>query len=47
MSIRRSLLVGLLALTALGTTATAPDAQEGTLTIGVHVTLVNRWLDPA
>src|SRR5262245_24157518 len=27
--------------------APAPAAQDGTLTIGVHVTLVNRWLDPA
>ena len=47
MSIRRSLFVFVLALSMLGTMATAPAAQEGTLTIGVHVTLVNRWLDPS
>ena len=47
MSIRRSLFVFVLALVALGTMTTAPAAQQdGTLTIGVHVTLVNRWLDP-
>jgi peptide/nickel transport system substrate-binding protein len=46
MSIRRSFLAFVLALAALGTTAIASHAQEGTLTIGVHVTLVNRWLDP-
>ena len=27
--------------------AVASDAPAGTMTIGVHVTLVNRWLDPA
>ena len=47
MPVRRSLaaavLAGLLAL-ALATPALAAD--PGTLTIGVHVTLVNRWLDP-
>jgi peptide/nickel transport system substrate-binding protein len=47
MSIRRSLLVAALALSMLATTVTTPEAQDGTLTIGVHVTLVNRWLDPA
>jgi peptide/nickel transport system substrate-binding protein len=28
------------------TTTTSAAPQDGTLTIGVHVTLVNRWLDP-
>jgi peptide/nickel transport system substrate-binding protein len=35
-----------LALSAVSP-ALAADAPAGTLTIGVHVTLVNRWLDPA
>ena len=30
-----------------GTAAPALAADAGTMTIGVHVTLVNRWLDPA
>ncbi len=34
-----------LALSAVSP-ALAADAPAGTLTIGVHVTLVNRWLDP-
>jgi ABC-type sugar transport system substrate-binding protein len=38
-------LVVLLALSAVSP-ALAADAPAGTLTIGVHVTLVNRWLDP-
>jgi peptide/nickel transport system substrate-binding protein len=43
----RSLLVALLSLVTLLTTATpVPAAQDGTMTIGVHVTLVSRWLDP-
>jgi peptide/nickel transport system substrate-binding protein len=37
-------------LVVLGLSAVCPalaaDAPAGTLTIGVHVTLVNRWLDP-
>jgi peptide/nickel transport system substrate-binding protein len=45
----RFVLVALLVAMLLGTTtpALAADAPAGTLTIGVHVTLVNRWLDPA
>jgi peptide/nickel transport system substrate-binding protein len=41
-------LLGALLLALLVTTAASPAlaATEGTLTIGVHVTLVNRWLDP-
>jgi peptide/nickel transport system substrate-binding protein len=43
----RRLIVCALALFALlPAAAPALAAQEGTLTIGVHVTLVNRWLDP-
>src|SRR5437763_8983013 len=43
----RSLLVALLSLVTMLTTATpVPAAQDGTMTIGVHVTLVTRWLDP-
>src|SRR5262245_30680212 len=38
----------LLPLVAFALTAVSPvlAAPAGTLTIGVHVTLVNRWLDP-
>jgi peptide/nickel transport system substrate-binding protein len=41
-------LLGALLLALLVTMAASPAlaATEGTLTIGVHVTLVNRWLDP-
>jgi peptide/nickel transport system substrate-binding protein len=47
MSIRRSVLVVVLTLVAIATMAGASLAEDsGTLTIGVHVTLVNRWLDP-
>ena len=47
MSIRRSLLVVVLTLVVIATMAGVSPAQDsGTLTIGVHVTLVNRWLDP-
>src|SRR5262245_47693658 len=35
----------ILALSVAGA-ALAADAPAGTLTIGAHVTLVNRWLDP-
>jgi len=41
-----ALAVVVLALSA-GRPALATDAPAGTLTIGVHVTLVNRWLEPA
>ncbi|HEV8473418.1 MAG TPA: ABC transporter substrate-binding protein [Methylomirabilota bacterium] len=43
-------LVMAFALVASASAAVAPmwaAPHEGTLTIGVHVTLVNRWLDPA
>ncbi|HET8576921.1 MAG TPA: ABC transporter substrate-binding protein [Methylomirabilota bacterium] len=41
--------LGLVGLVSLGLSATAPAeaAPEGTITWGVHVTLVSRWLDPA
>src|SRR5436189_5178544 len=43
----RSLLIIVVSLVTMLTTATpVPAAQDGTMTIGVHVTLVNRWLDP-
>ena len=43
----RSWFVALLVVVlACGTVAPAIANTEGTLTIGVHVTLVNRWLDP-
>ena len=45
MRIRR-LLLGLTMSAVLIGYATPAPAQDGTLTIGVHVTLVNRWLDP-
>jgi peptide/nickel transport system substrate-binding protein len=49
MRLGRSLAVAsLLVLSAsFACPALAADAPAGTLTIGVHVTLVNRWLDPA
>jgi peptide/nickel transport system substrate-binding protein len=43
----RSLLTAVLLLVMLSGIPPALAAQEGTLTIGVHVTLVSRWLDPA
>src|SRR5437762_9956755 len=46
MSARRSVVCVLLLLTLLVPAAPVRGTQEGTLTIGVHVTLVSRWLDP-
>src|SRR5216683_664877 len=46
MSARRSVVGVLLMLVMLSLAAPALAAQEGTLTIGLHVTLVSRWLDP-
>jgi len=44
---RSSVVVSLLALVwSAVSPALAADAAAGTLTIGLHVTLVNRWLDP-
>jgi peptide/nickel transport system substrate-binding protein len=42
----RSLLLAVSLLIALVSTSPARAAQDGTMTIGVHVTLVSRWLDP-
>jgi peptide/nickel transport system substrate-binding protein len=39
--------VALLTALVAGAAAPAPAADPSTMTIGVHVTLVNRWLDPA
>jgi len=49
MRVRRSLSIALLTLVCVATTSATPAraaSPDGTLTIGVHVTLVNRWLDP-
>jgi peptide/nickel transport system substrate-binding protein len=46
MRVSRSLLIVLLTLVVLSGASPALAAPEGTLTIGVHVTLVSRWLDP-
>src|SRR2546430_1254986 len=48
MRVRRLLMTAALVLAYLVSMETPASAapQEGTLTIGVHVTLVNRWLDP-
>src|ERR671925_1284930 len=48
MRVRRSFVSLSLALLCFATMPAAATAapQEGTLTIGGHVTLVNRWLDP-
>src|SRR5262249_47573550 len=42
----RSLVAAVIALGILAGASPAPAAPDGTLTIGVHVTLVSRWLDP-
>ena len=43
----RSLVVAaVVALGILAGASRAPAAPDGTMTIGVHVTLVSRWLDP-
>src|SRR3989454_4750765 len=48
MRVRRLLMITALVLVCFVNVRTGASAapQEGTLTIGVHVTLVNRWLDP-
>src|SRR5437870_13114743 len=45
MCVRYSLVIVVLAAILAGAPP-ASAAPEGTLTIGVHVTLVSRWLDP-
>jgi peptide/nickel transport system substrate-binding protein len=47
MIVRRSVLLAVAAVVLLASVAPARAAQEGTMTLGIHVTLVNRWLDPA
>jgi peptide/nickel transport system substrate-binding protein len=42
----RGLVLGLVLVAVLFANAPAVAAPDGTLTIGVHVTLVSRWLDP-
>jgi len=44
----RSLLMVIALVVVLAVTGAAPAlaAQEGTMTLGIHVTLVSRWLDP-
>src|SRR6266581_5432351 len=43
----RSLLIVALVLVLLSGAGPALAADDGTMTIGLHVTLVSRWLDPA
>src|SRR5881398_717531 len=47
MRVRRWVLIASFSLIAWASTAPAAAAPtDGTLVVGVHVTLVNRWLDP-
>jgi peptide/nickel transport system substrate-binding protein len=46
MNVRSVLKFALITALLLAPAATVRAAQEGTMTWGVHVTLVNRWLDP-
>jgi peptide/nickel transport system substrate-binding protein len=46
MRVSRSLLIVVAILVMMSGAATALAATEGTLTIGLHVTLASRWLDP-
>src|SRR2546429_9726199 len=43
----RSLLIAALVLVMLEGAGPALAADDGTMTIGLHVTLVSRWLEPA
>jgi peptide/nickel transport system substrate-binding protein len=43
----RPLPIAALVLVLLSSAGPAPAADDGTMTIGLHVTLVSRWLDPA
>ena len=46
MRARRLLVLAIIAVALVAPAVPAPAAPDGTLTIGVHVTLVSRWLDP-
>jgi peptide/nickel transport system substrate-binding protein len=46
MTDRYAFVAVLLVFALLGGVSPAPAATEGTMTLGVHVTLVSRWLDP-
>src|SRR5438093_113807 len=46
MRVGRFVLAVMIAVVLLAGVAPARAAQEGTMTLGIHVTLVNRWLDP-
>src|SRR5215467_12698704 len=46
MRVSRSLLLAVLVLVLFSALSPALAAPEGTLTIGIHVTLASRWLDP-
>ena len=45
MSVRRTVLIGLIA-TLIVAGAVPARAQDSLVTIGLHVTLVNKWFDP-
>jgi len=46
MRARRLLVLAIIAVALVASAVPAPAAPDGSLTIGVHVTLVSRWLDP-
>src|SRR5499433_2533729 len=46
MRARRLLVLAIIAVALVASAVPASAAPDGTLTIGVHVTLVSRWLDP-
>src|SRR5262245_62865043 len=46
MRARRLLVLAIIAVALVAPAVPVPAAPDGTLTIGVHVTLVSRWLDP-
>src|SRR5438270_1850805 len=46
MSVGRFVLAVMIVVLLLAGVVPARAAQEGTMTLGIHVTLVNRWLDP-
>ena len=46
MRVGRFVLAVMIVVVLLAWVVPARAAQEGTMTLGIHVTLVNRWLDP-